>query len=221
MTASGSPTGADPAPPRRTGRRPGRPDTRQAVLDAARNAFATTGFAGTSIRRIARDAGVDAAMIHHYFGTKDKLFLATVQPPIDPMALMDRLAQGGLDGFGHRAIETLLTVWESPETGPGLVAFLRSALADPERAVLLREFVGELLLRRVVLPLGVPADEASTRLGLIMSQLLGLLVGRFVLQVQPVVAVPRDVLIADIGGTVQQYLTGPLHGPRTTGGPRA
>lgn len=213
MTASGSPSVDGPSPrarPRRTGRRPGRPDTRQAILDAARNAFAANGFAGASVRRIAGDAGVDAALIHHYFGTKEQLFLATVRPPIDPMALMDRLAAGGLDDLGPRAIEVLLTVWESPETGPALAAFLRSALADPDRAVLLREFVGDLLLHRVLLPLGVPAAEAPTRLGLAMSQLLGLLVGRFVLRIEPVVSVPREVLIADIGGTVQHYLTGTL-----------
>lgn len=228
MTASRSPDPGNmstpagragpPTPTRRSGRRPGNPDTRQAILDAARRAFAAGGFRGASVRRIAAEAGVDAAMIHHYFGTKEQLFLATVQPPIDPLLLVDRLTDGGLDDLGPRVVRTLLAVWESPDSGPGLVAFLRSALADPERAVLLREFVGDMLLRKVLLPLGVPADEAPIRLGLAMSQIVGLLVGRYVLQMQPVVAVPADVLIAGTGGTLQQYLTGPLAGQSERGG---
>ena len=229
MTASRSPgpvdrsapsAGTGPAASRRPGRRPGNPDTRRAILEAARTAFAANGFRGASVRRIAAQAGVDAAMIHHYFGTKEQLFLATVQPPIDPLMLVDRLTDGGLDDLGRRVVRTLLTVWESPDIGPGLVAFLRSALADPERAALLREFIGELLLGKVLLPLGVPAAEAPTRLGLAMSQILGLLVGRYVVQMQPIVAVPHDVLIAEAGGTLQRYLTGPL-APQTNDGGRA
>lgn len=226
MTAPRLPDPDDAAEPatrprpgaRRAGRRPGNPATRQAILDAARAAFAAAGFRGASMRRIAGDAGVDAALVHHYFGTKEQLFLATVQPPIDPLILVERLTSGGLDDLGPRVVQTLLALWDSPDSGPGLVAFLRSALADPERALLLREFIGDMLLYKVLLPLGVPAAEAPIRLGLAMSQILGLLVGRYVLQLPPVVGVPHDVLIDQAGGTLQRYLTGPMTGRPERGG---
>ena len=94
----------------RTGRRPGNPDTRQAVLDAARATFAESGFDGASIRRIAGRAGVDPALVHHYFGTKDDLFMATVELPVNLPALLHRVGAAGLDGLGERLVTTILSV---------------------------------------------------------------------------------------------------------------
>ena len=126
--------------PARTGRRPGNPDTRQAILEAARATFAESGFDGASIRRIAGRAGVDPALVHHYFGTKDDLFMATVELPVNLPALLQRVGAAGLDGLGERLVTTILTVWESP-AGAGLAGWLRTALADEGRARQLREFV--------------------------------------------------------------------------------
>ena len=72
----------------RRGRRPGAPDTRAAILAAARSRFAEHGYAGTTIRAVATDAGVDAALVHHYFGTKDELFLAALELPVDPRQVL-------------------------------------------------------------------------------------------------------------------------------------
>jgi len=193
----------------RTGRRRGSPDTRRAILDAARTTFAELGFAGASMRRIAAAAEVDAALVHHYFGSKEKLFLATVEVPIDLPKIIARLAADGVDGLGVRLIGTILTVWESP-AGVGIGAALRSALADPARATMLREFVVPRLVGPLIRPLNLPAAEQELRTGLLMSQVLGLITGRYLLGIEPLASLPPEQVVANVGGTVQRYLTGPI-----------
>ncbi|HEX2418275.1 MAG TPA: helix-turn-helix domain-containing protein, partial [Micromonosporaceae bacterium] len=84
----------------RTGRRPGKPDTRQMILAAARDVFAEWGYDRASIRGIAAQAGVDPALVHHYFGNKDSLFQAAIQSPIDPGELLTEALTGKeLDGL--------------------------------------------------------------------------------------------------------------------------
>src|SRR4051812_44844115 len=111
----------------RTGRRPGNQDTREAILEAARKAFAERGFDGASIRGIAGSAGVDPALVHHYFGTKDQLFLATIQAPFDPAQVLPQIFEDGIDGVGERVIRAFLSVWDSPR-GAAAAALLRTAL---------------------------------------------------------------------------------------------
>ncbi len=197
------------APPTRTGRRPGKPDTKRMILDAARASFAEHGFAGASVRRIAAAAGVDPALVHHYFGTKERLFLATVDVPVDLPMIIGRIAAGGVDGFGLRMIGTLLSVWDSP-AGSGLAVALRTALADPVRTRMLREFVGTQLIGALLRPLQLPAAEADLRAGLVMSQVAGLITGRYLLAVEPLASLPPAQLAQTIGATVQRYLSGPL-----------
>ncbi len=201
------PTGADA--PARTGRRPGNPDTRRAILDAARSTFADIGFSSASVRRIASAAGVDPALVHHYFGTKEKLFLATVEVPIDLPELLRSIAEQGVDGLGVRLIRTMVGVWESP-AGAGLAAALRSALADPTRAKMFREFLVPRIVGPVIGQLNLPADEVELRTGLFMTQILGVITGRYLLAVEPLASLPTDELVANVGATVQRYLTGPL-----------
>src|ERR687890_2439282 len=99
----------------RRGRRPGAPDTRATILDAARTAFAQKGFAGTTIRAVATAAGVDAALVHHYFGTKDDLFLAALELPVDPRVALAPAIAAGPDGAGERMLRVFLSVWDDPE----------------------------------------------------------------------------------------------------------
>ncbi|MCO7221382.1 TetR family transcriptional regulator [Klenkia sp. PcliD-1-E] len=197
---------------RPTGRRPGNPDTRDAVLHAARTVFAELGFGGATIRRIAGEAGVDPALVHHYFGSKDELFLAAVRAPVDPEAVLAPVLAGPRAGIGVRLVHTLLGVWDGP-AGPALVALLRSAVTDPRTAAALQEFLLRRVLGRIAAALDVPTDEVSVRSGLVLSQVLGLLVARYVLQAQDVVdAGPAD-LAAAVGPTVDRYLTGDLRAP--------
>ena len=165
----GAPCGGGPAeqPPgtagtRRPGRRPGNPGTREAVLAAARAAFAERGFDGATIRGIAAAAGVDPALVHHYFGSKDKLFLAAVEAPADPADLLPEVLAGGRDDLGDNVVRLLLRVWDGPMRPAGL-ALVRSAVGNEWTAKLLREFLVTQVLRRVVGTLDLPPAEARGR----------------------------------------------------------
>jgi AcrR family transcriptional regulator len=196
---------------RRTGRRPGNPDTREAILAAARETFAERGFDGASIRTIAASAGVDPALVHHYFGTKEKLFLAVMSVPFNPGELLPQALAGGADGVGERLVRLFLRVWDSP-AGTAGVALLRSAINNEWTARLMREFVVTQILRRAVVALDLPPAEAPLRTSLAATQLAGLAVVRYLLKVEPVATTPAEVLVAAIGPTVQRYLTGDLTG---------
>ncbi|MFG3579308.1 TetR/AcrR family transcriptional regulator [Micromonospora chersina] len=194
---------------RRTGRRPGNPDTREAILTAAREAFADRGFDAASIRAIATAAGVDPALVHHYFGTKEELFRATVAIPVDPAELVPRVLAGGRDEVGERLVRTFLAVWDSP-VGTAAVALLRSAVSNQWTARLLREFLVTQVLRRVVEQLDLDPAETPLRGALVASQIAGLAMMRYVIRLEPVASASPDTLAATIGPTVQRYLTGPL-----------
>lgn len=194
---------------RRTGRRPGNPDTREAILTAARATFAERGFDAASIRSIATVAGVDPALVHHYFGSKEELFRATVSIPVDPAELVPRVLAGGRDEVGERLVRTFLTVWDSP-VGTAAVALLRSAMSNQWTARLLREFLVTQILRRVVEQLDLDPAELPLRGALVATQIAGLAMMRYVIHLEPVASASPDTLAATIGPTVQRYLTGPL-----------
>ena len=177
------------------------------MLAAARTAFAERGFDGTSIRVIATAAGVDPALVHHYFGSKDKLFLAAIEAPADPEELLPALLAGGTADLGANVVRLLLQVWDGPGRAAGL-ALVRSAVSNEWTARLLREFLVAQVLRRVVGTLGLPDDEAAARGSLVASQLIGVVMARYVLQVPPLAAMSADELVAAVGPTVQRYLTG-------------
>lgn len=197
----------------RTGRRPGDPaQTRQAILDAATQGFAADGFGKTSIRKIAGAAGVDPALVHHYFGSKDQLFMAALNVPIDPSEVLPRVVAGGRDEVGERLVGTFLSVWDSPR-GNAAVAVLRSAVAHPWIARLLEEFV----LTRIVLPafaeIGVDDErDRERRSGFVVSQVLGLALSRYVLRFEPLASAPQAEVIAAVGPTIQRYMTGDIGG---------
>ncbi|MGR6321075.1 TetR family transcriptional regulator [Micromonospora soli] len=194
---------------RRTGRRPGNPGTREAILDAARAAFAERGFDGASIRAIAAAAQVDPALVHHYFGSKDQLFLAAMNFPADPRELLPKVIAGGREGIGERLVRMFLAVWDSP-AGTAGVALLRSAVGNEWGARLLREFLTTQVLRRVLDHLDVDPAELPLRGSLVASQLMGLAMTRYVIKLEPVASAPTETLVTTIGPTVQRYITGDL-----------
>lgn len=194
---------------RRTGRRPGKPETRDAILDAARAVFAERGFDGASIRAIAADAGVDPALVHHYFGAKDKLFLAAMNSPVDPGEMLPQVLAGDPDAIGERLVRTFLGIWDSPAGAAG-VALLRSGLTNEWSARMLREFLTTQVLRRVLQQLDIDPVELPLRGSLVATQLAGLAMMRYVIRLEPVASVPPEVLVTTIGPTVQRYLTGDL-----------
>jgi AcrR family transcriptional regulator len=193
----------------RTGRRPGNQDTREAILAAARDAFAERGYDGASIRNIATSAGVDPALVHHYFGTKNQLFIDAMQFPLDPAVLLPQVAAAGLDGFGERLLRTMLAVWDSKAGGPA-AAFIRSAVSNETMARLLREFVIQRILRRMSKELPVDPAEASWRLTMVASQVAGLILVRYIIKIEPMASAPPETVVALFAPTIQRYITDPL-----------
>jgi AcrR family transcriptional regulator len=194
----------------RTGRRPGNQDTREAILAAARAAFAERGFDRTSIRAIATSAAVDPALVHHYFGTKDDLFLATVNAPIDPAQLLPQVVAGDLDELPERLVRTFLSVWDHPVTGPAAVALVRSGLQHDWSARMLREFLTTRILRRVLGQLDLDPAEAPLRGSLVASQMIGLAMIRYVLKLEPLASAPPDTVVAAVAPNVHRYLLEPI-----------
>jgi AcrR family transcriptional regulator len=204
----------------RTGRRKGSPDTRDAILVAARAAFAKKGFDGASIRTIATGAGVDPALVHHYFGTKDKLFLATVDVPVDPAEFIPAALTGDDGHIGERVVRMFLSIWDNPRTGPPLLALVRTGLQHDWSARMLREFMTTQILRRVIANLDLTPAEAPFRAALTASQMLGLGITRYLLKVEPLASADVETIVALVAPTVQRYLTAPLPLPEPTTPPR-
>ena len=194
---------------KRSGRRPGNQDTRSAILDAARRIFAEKGFDKASIRAIAGDAGVDPALVHHYFGTKEKLFLASMNAPINPGELIPQALAGPRAQAGERLIRLVLTVWDSP-AGAAALAMFRSALSNEWTARLLREFVITQILRRAVGELVADPAEAPMRSALLATQISGVMVTRYVLKIQPLADADPEAIVAAIGPNIQRFLDDPM-----------
>jgi AcrR family transcriptional regulator len=190
------------------GRRPGGPDTRGQILTAARESFAQRGFSGTTIRGVAAGAGVDPALVHHYFGSKDDLFLAALEIPMDPRLVVPEAFAEGVDGAGERLLRTFLRVWDDPETRLPLVALVRTSLVSEAPETLL----GQGMLRMVLAPLRehLRAEEAERRVQLVISQLSGLVLTRYLLALEPLASMPAEEVVAWVAPTVQRYLDGPL-----------
>lgn len=192
----------------RAGRRPGDSGTREAILSAAGARFAEYGFRATTMRGIAGDAGVDPALVHHYFGSKQKLFASVMALPVDPADLLPPLLAPGLDGLGERVVRTLLGVFGAlGERNPAL-ALVRSAASDPAAARTVREFLGEAILDRVAGAL--EADRPQLRAALCASQIVGLMVAREIVGLPALVDADPDLLARAYGPALQHYLTGPL-----------
>jgi AcrR family transcriptional regulator len=212
VTPKGDDGAAAPGGSRRTGRRRGRPETRQEILGAARVLFAERGFVGTSIRAVASAASVDVALVPHYFGNKEGLFRATLEISIDPEEIVQTIVAAGPEGAPLRLVETFLRVWDSPDTGPALVSVLRRAVAEQGSTDMLRDFFGATVLRTVAETLlrDVAPEDAQARVALVLSQLLGLVMLRRVIALEPIASMPADRLAAAVAPTISRYLRGDL-----------
>jgi len=191
----------------RRGRRPGAPDTRATILAAARTRFAAHGFAGTTIRAVAGDAAVDAALVHHYFGSKDDLFLAALELPVDPRQVLLPAVAEGIDGVAERLLGAFLSAWDDPELQPRLVAVVRGVM-DPAGSKLITEGFLPVVLQPVGQALGI--DRPELRMSLVASQIMGVILLRYVLRVEPLASLPPDQLVATYAPTIQRYLADPL-----------
>ncbi len=250
----------------RTGRRGGDSGTREAILAAARKRFGDHGYDGATIRGIAADAGVDAALVHHFYGSKERLFAAAMQLPVAPGEIIAAaLAPGAREpgsSLGEHLLRTVLGAWDVAEVRATFLGLLRSAVTSEQAAAMLREFATEAILSRLARAAG-PAGGAGTaggegkpgavgkpgaggtwgageagasqggedpelRAALVASQVLGLALARYVLEIRPLASANTDELAAAIGPTLERYLTGDLGpaagqppGPATLPGPGA
>jgi AcrR family transcriptional regulator len=194
--------------PKRTGRRPGPTRTRGAILAAARAAFAARGYDAVSVRSVARSAGVDPALVHRFFGSKEELFVAALELPVAPSALVAAILADGPDGVGERLVRTLLTLWDAPGGFAPFLALVRGAVDNEAAATMLREFLSREVLGRIA-AVAAP-DRPEFRASLAGSQVVGLAMARYIVRVPPLADADRDAIVAAVGPTIQRYLTGAL-----------
>jgi AcrR family transcriptional regulator len=180
--------------------------TRERILAAARSDFGRGGYEGATIRGIAARARVDPALVLHYFDSKDGIFRAAVQFPVDPAEFIPKLVAPGLNGLGERLVRFFVETWDSPAGSP-LLGLIRSVVGNEDAATLLRDFVTREVLGRLARVLEL--DQPQLRASLVASQLVGLAMLRYVIRVEPVASASADEVVAWLGPTLQRYLTDP------------
>ena len=191
---------------RTPGRRPGGPDTRGEIVKAARESFADKGFAATSIRAVARRAGVDAALVHHYFDSKDELFIEAMAIPVDPRRIAAQIIDGPLDEIGRRIATEFLGVWESPDGQQRMKALFRSVVTSDEVARMMREGITQMIIQPVSQVLDVP--DAQLRVGLVATQLVGTAIVRYLVGLEPIASIDVETLVDRLAPVLQLHLTG-------------
>lgn len=194
----------------RTGRRPGESGTREAILEAARSAFGSVGYERATIRAIARGADVDPALVHHYFGTKEDLFIAAMELPINPAEAIRGILAEGLDGAGERIVRFFLSVWDAPANQPALMSMFRAALTNDRAAVALREFAAGAVIG--ALAQTMRGRDARLRAALIGSHMLGIAFLRYGGRLEPLASASAERIVALVAPRIQSYLTGSDHG---------
>jgi AcrR family transcriptional regulator len=193
---------------KRPGRPPGASDTRERILASARELFARNGIHKTSIRAVATAAGVDAALVHHYYGTKEQLFAAAVRLPIDPMDVIRPLREVPVEELGYTLPSVLLPLYDS-ELGAGIIATLRSILAGSE-VNLFRSFLQEVIAVEVGSRVDNPPGSGIIRIQFVASQLVGVIMARYILELEPFKSLPVEQIAQTIAPNLQRYLTGEL-----------
>ncbi|WP_410660743.1 TetR family transcriptional regulator [Amycolatopsis sp. lyj-112] len=191
------------------GRRPGQTETREKILDAARRRFAEQGYDGATVRGIAADAGVNAALLHHFFGTKQRLFAESMNLPVNPDELVPRILDGPDDEIGERLVRAFLGIWQVPEGRAPFLAMIRSATTNEQVATMMRQFLERAVLARVAEARGVP----KVRVAGVAAQMIGFALLRYVIELPPLVRASEDELVAMLAPVAQYYLTADVHRP--------
>lgn len=189
----------------------GQSDRRAAIVRAATRLFAEDGYDGVSLRQIAREAGVDAALVHHYFDGKEELFAASVALPINPEALLSGIDEQALAERGRFVARAIVRLWEGPQRH-ALAAFFRSTISSTSRSRLLAQLVRRRILARV--SDGLPGDDAERELRASMaaSQVVGFMLARYIVKLEPLASLPAEDAERLLAPAIQRHLTGPLPG---------
>ncbi|MGH3313773.1 MAG: TetR family transcriptional regulator [Streptomyces sp.] len=185
----------------------GEPDARERILSSARTEFAERGYDKASVRAIARGAEVDAALVHHYFGTKEQVFTAAVEGAFAPaMGLPDLLLSGSREEWGEQLVGYIVRIWENALTREPLLAIVRSAMNNETAAAIFRALVTRRMVNRVAAKLDVP--DAKLRVELAIAQMVGTAMLRYVIKLEPLASMPPEELVERLGPVVQRHLTG-------------
>lgn len=190
------------------GRRSGTPDTREAIRQAAHARFLADGYRDVTLRAIAADAGVDVALVSYYFGSKQGLFGAAMALPVNPAELFGQVLASAptLDGIAQQILRLALATWDNPTTGAQLKALAVAAVVEENFARLLREAVGREIVQRLAARLGGPNGEQ--RATAFVSQMAGLIFGRYLIRFEPLASMSVDEVIEHLGPPLQLVLTG-------------
>jgi AcrR family transcriptional regulator len=180
------------------------------IVAAARDEFAEHGWAGTTIRAVARTADVDPALVYHYFGSKEGLLDAATNPPQKWLESVAKVWTIPLDQLGVALITLLLEAWADDDVGPTLRAILQTAAHEPATREKLRRVVEGSLMG--VSQLGADERDRLIRSGLVSSQMMGFALMRYVWKVEPVASMSDDEAIAAIAPNLQRYVSGDLTG---------
>lgn len=193
----------------RRGRRSGDSTTRQAILAAARSRFAADGYAATTIRKVAADAGVDPALILQFFQSKEGLFGAMMAISPDALARIAGAFDGPEPGLGERVVRAFLVLWEGPaEQSEPLLAMVRAAVSNEHASAQLREFFQTRLQEAISPKLNRP--DAATRAGFASAMLVGVVIGRRIVRVPALADEDPEEVIRLLGPAIQIVLTGQL-----------
>jgi AcrR family transcriptional regulator len=195
------------AQPRR-GRRPGESGAREAIRAAAARRFAAHGYDRTTMRSIAADAGVDPALVSHYFGSKQRLFVTVMDLPFDPATVLPGVLAGDPERAGERFARFVISMLERPEARRVLIGLVRAASSEPEAARMVRDLISTQVMRSLAAELEVA--DADVRATLVGSQVVGLVMARYIVRVEPLASLPAERVAAAIAPNLQRYLTGPL-----------
>jgi AcrR family transcriptional regulator len=192
------------------GRRPGNADTRGEIVDAAKRVFAAKGYDGASLRGVAREAGVDPSLVHHYFDGKASLFVAAMALPFDPRQVREHAAAD--EYSGARTIEAFLTMWDQAEgTGSSFASCVSAMAASPTVADGMREFVADRVWNVVKRNVGEGEALARRRTAMVSSQLMGLAFARYILRVPPMSTASPKQIARWVGPTLDRYVKEPLN----------
>ncbi|MEO6942966.1 MAG: TetR family transcriptional regulator [Terrimesophilobacter sp.] len=198
--------GDESIPRPRGRRRHGEGDARTQIIAAASKEFLDNGYDATSMRAIARRAGVDPALVHHYFEEKAELFAASVSSPVRPDVIVREVLRGPRDQIGVNLVTIALTSMETGKSAERIISLIRTALGHDFAATMLRQFLTREVLRKIADELGV--DDGDLRATAVASQLVGLFVVRYGVRVEPLASAPIAEVAARIGPVIQWHLVG-------------
>lgn len=182
--------------------------TKAAILKAASKEFSHAGYEAASLRSVARRAGVDPALVHHYFKDKDDLFVQTMHIPVNPGEIIAQAATAPLEQMGEALVRALLTTWRKPAFRTAATAMIRGLISSSSATKILRPFLQKEIFSR--LGSRLPEESAEPRVALVASQIIGLIVARYIIDLEPLASMDDEQVIELVDPAIQRYLTGEL-----------